>query len=93
MGKVLSINGWSTRLERDYIKRMKTLIYSLVFLTMYALNLNATDNTIYSEEYPVVSKFNKTSDGKVYYEVNGVPFMFIGTKLGLMHFKIVKTDN
>ena len=66
---------------------MKTLIYSLVFLTMYALNLNATDNTIYSEEYPVVSKFNKTSDGKVYYEVNGVPFMFIGTEIRVDAFQ------
>jgi hypothetical protein len=69
------------------MKTLNQIIYLLVFLIMYASNLNATDNAFHSEEYPVVSKFNKTSDGKVYYEVNGVPFMFIGTEIRVDAFQ------
>ncbi|MDY0104327.1 MAG: DUF4978 domain-containing protein [Lentimicrobium sp.] len=65
-----------------------TYIYFIlfVFLTSYAGNIDDNKRSV-TKPSQLVSQFNITTGGKVYYEVDGKPFMFIGTEIRVDAFQ------
>lgn len=64
----------------------------LGFLTSYAGNIDDNKRSVTKPSQPV-SQLNVTAGGKVYYEVDGKPFLFIGTEIRVDAFQNCETQS